>query len=129
MDLSGFEDTGKNWKIVGKANANFAREKNLESQKGKGVLINLPTDKHLSNLQTKMQHGDIDLELEFMMATKSNSGIYLQGKYELQLLDSWGKHRPTFGDCGGIYERWDESKPDGQKGYEEAAEGLGSKAA
>ena len=25
---------------------------------------------------------------------------------------------PQSGDNGGVYERWDESKPDGQKGYE-----------
>jgi hypothetical protein len=117
-DLSGFVPTGKNWKIAGKAIADFTKEKQLQSEKGKGVLINLPSDKHYSNLQTQLQHGDIDLELEFMMAKKSNSGIYLQGKYELQLLDSWGVKYPAFGDCGGIYERWDDTQAEGQKGYQ-----------
>ncbi|WP_317046579.1 3-keto-disaccharide hydrolase [Adhaeribacter arboris] len=58
------------------------------------------------------------MELDYMMAKGSNSGIYLQGRYELQLLDSWGVKTPKAGDNGGIYERWDESKPEGQKGYE-----------
>src|SRR5690606_31495416 len=48
----------------------------------------------------------------------SNSGIYLQGRYEIQLLDSWGVVNPTAGDNGGIYERWDGSKPEGQKGFQ-----------
>src|SRR5690606_35316420 len=48
----------------------------------------------------------------------SNSGIYLQGRYEIQLLDSWGVVNPTAGDNGGIYERWDDSKPEGQKGFQ-----------
>jgi hypothetical protein len=33
-------------------------------------------------------------------------------------MDSWTKTNPKAGDMGGIYERWDESKPEGQKGYE-----------
>lgn len=53
-----------------------------------------------------------------MMAPGSNSGLYLQGQYEIQLLDSWAKTEVKAGDNGGIYERWDESKPDGQKGYQ-----------
>jgi len=42
----------------------------------------------------------------------------LQGNYELQLLDSWGVKNPKAGDNGGVYERWDESRSEGQKGYE-----------
>ena len=53
-----------------------------------------------------------------MMAPKSNSGVYLQGRYEVQLFDSWDVRRPTTVDNGSIYERWDEKRPDGQKGYE-----------
>ena len=53
-----------------------------------------------------------------MMAKGANSGIYLQGRYEVQLLDSWSVINPKAGDNGGIYERWNEDKPEGQKGYE-----------
>lgn len=34
---------------------------------------------------------------------KGNSGVYLQGKYEIQVLDSYGWERPGTGDCGAIY--------------------------
>ena len=34
---------------------------------------------------------------------RGNSGIYLMGRYELQVLDSWGVENPSTGDCGGIY--------------------------
>src|SRR3990170_6408673 len=44
--------------------------------------------------------------------------IYLQGRYEVQLMDSWRMSNPKFDANGGIYERWDESKPEGQKGFE-----------
>jgi hypothetical protein len=52
-----------------------------------------------------------------MMAKGSNSGIYLQGRYEVQLLDSWGVKNAASGDNGGIYERWDESRGKGKEGY------------
>ena len=65
-----------------------------------------------------MEHGDLELELEFMTPKGTNSGIYFQGRYEIQLLDSWGVKEPTFADCGGIYERWNEALEEGAKGYE-----------
>jgi len=34
---------------------------------------------------------------------KGNSGVYLQGRYEIQVLDSYGWAIPGLGDCGGIY--------------------------
>ncbi len=73
---------------------------------------------HGTDLYTTAEHGDVELELDYLMAKGSNSGIYLQGNYEVQLLDSWGVQHPKAGDNGGIYQRWDESKPEGQKGYE-----------
>lgn len=117
-DLSAFEPAGPNWSIAGAVTANPEEEEDIKARKGTGILVNQPTDKHRTNLVTRMEHGDIDLELEFMMARHSNSGIYLQGRYEIQLLDSWGKASVTYGDCGGIYQRWDESRPERQKGYQ-----------
>lgn len=40
------------------------------------------------------------------------------GRYEVQLFDSWGVDEPQFSDVGGIYQRWDESQPEGEKGFE-----------
>ncbi|MDJ1480760.1 DUF1080 domain-containing protein [Cytophagaceae bacterium YF14B1] len=117
-DLSNFKPTGSNWQIAGDANADLNQENALKTSKGKGVLVNLPDKKNTSNLTFGFDHADMDLTLDFMMAKGSNSGIYLQGRYELQLLDSWGKKNPSYGDCGGIYQRWDDSKPEGQKGYQ-----------
>jgi hypothetical protein len=34
---------------------------------------------------------------------KANSGIYVQGRYEIQVLDSFGVSIPGSGDCGAIY--------------------------
>lgn len=99
--------------------ADLATANVLKPGAGTGVLVNLPTEKeHGQDIFTNLQHGDADVELEYMMAKGSNSGLYLQGRYEIQMLDSWGVRSPKAGDNGGIYERWDDSKPEGQKGYE-----------
>lgn len=34
---------------------------------------------------------------------KGNSGVYLQGRYEIQVLDPYGIAIPGKGDCGAIY--------------------------
>ena len=61
---------------------------------------------------TNWEHGDIILDLEVMIPKGSNSGIYLQGRYEVQLLDSWGKIDPAFSDIGGIYRNWEKTPGD-----------------
>lgn len=78
---------------------------------GTGILLNYPSDAAKDNLITAWEHGDIKLELQVMMPKGSNSGIYLQGRYEVQLLDSWGVENPKYGDIGGIYRNWEE-QPD-----------------
>ena len=38
-----------------------------------------------------------------MVPRRSNSGIYLMGEYEVQLLDSYGREEVGPGDVGGLY--------------------------
>ena len=60
--------------------------------------------------RTVRQFGDVQLHVEFLCPYqpqgrgqgRGNSGVYLAGRYEVQVLDSFGL-RPTPGDCGGIY--------------------------
>jgi hypothetical protein len=117
-DLSAFRPAAKNWRIAGDVAADLGKDEALQATPGKGVLANLPDSKQHDHLVTVMEHGDLDLEVDVLLARHSNSGIYLQGRYEIQILDSWGKVRPKFGDMAGIYQRWDDSKPEGQQGFE-----------
>ncbi len=120
-DLSTFKTPAKNWKIVGGASGSFDTTV-PRTEKGTGVLFNDFDDKARfkaeTNLFSQLEHGDIFLSLDFMMPKGSNSGIYLQGRYEIQLFDSWTVKVPHVTDCGSIYERWDETRPEGKKGYE-----------
>ncbi len=126
-DLSAFKNPTPNWSVAGVASADLNQVNSLTTQTGSGVLVcKHEIGKYGTELDllTKMEHGDLDLDLDFMMAKGSNSGIYLQSRYEVQLYDSWGKKTPKYNDCGGIYERWNDSMPNGQKGYEGIAPRL-----
>ncbi|GAB3534126.1 hypothetical protein GCM10027443_20770 [Pontibacter brevis] len=118
-NLSAFRDPGKSWHIAGDVTARLDKDNVLNTTEGTGVLVNEPgRRKKGTDLITNFEHGDVDLELDYMMAKGSNSGVYLQGRYEVQLNDSWGAKTASSGDNGGVYERWDESRPSGQKGFE-----------
>jgi hypothetical protein len=81
------------------------------------VLFN--TNKGTVNLLTKKEFGDCEVHVEFTVPKGSNSGVYFMGRYEIQILDSFGVEHPKYGDCGGIYQRWREKPPPGQpQGYE-----------
>lgn len=64
------------------------------------------------DIQTLELFQDFFLHLEFRVPDsppevkgqgRGNSGVYLQGRYEIQVLDSWGILEPGKGDCGALY--------------------------
>lgn len=59
------------------------------------------------NIVSDDKFGDCELYLEFMVAKGSNSGVYLQGLYEVQVFDSYGSTESMkTSDGGAIYHRW-----------------------
>lgn len=114
-NLKEFNNAGANWHIAGDVKADLNKSHDMTFSPGVGILVNLPNASAREDLYTNFKHGDVDIELDCMMAKESNSGIYLQGRYEIQLLDSWGVLNPRSSDIGGIYERYDNSRPEGQR--------------
>jgi len=63
------------------------------------------------DIVSKEQLSDFFLHLEFRCPNmpeatgqaKGNSGVFLQGRYELQVLDSYGISIPGKGGCGAVY--------------------------
>lgn len=106
-------DTGE-WFVAGNAVLNAENENLLSFQPGTGVLINGPSGKTV-DLHSIEEFGDVEAHIEFMVPRGSNSGVYFQGRYEIQVFDSWGVEEPKHSDCGGIYQRWIEAE---QKGFE-----------
>jgi len=80
--------------------------KKLEATPQPGpVIVNGPDGK-TADLVTNEKFGDGELYVEFLIPKGSNSGVYLHGLYEVQILDSYGKTNPDTGDAGAIYHRW-----------------------
>jgi len=52
---------------------------------------------------SKAKFGDCRIEVEVMVPQGSNSGIYVMGEYEVQVLDSFGRSEMGAGDMGAIY--------------------------
>ncbi|MFA6108144.1 MAG: DUF1080 domain-containing protein [Candidatus Latescibacterota bacterium] len=66
------------------------------------------------DIMTRERLADFALHLEFRCPdmpeakgqAKGNSGVFLQGRYEIQVLDSYGWAAPGLGDCGAIYNQF-----------------------
>ena len=86
-------DGGVQWKIKGKA---------MEVGKGTG------------NIQTVQPFRDVQIHIEWRTPKKiesegqgrGNSGVYLMGLYEIQVLDSWENETYYNGQAGSIYKQY-----------------------
>jgi hypothetical protein len=87
---------------------------NPESKNGwkveSGILINDPVQEegkpHINygNLRTEKTFEDFNLKLGVNIPAGSNSGIYLKGIYEVQVMDSYGRPLDSH-NMGGLYSR------------------------
>jgi len=110
-DLSGWRPPTGEWKIVGAVSLDPQNNKQFTASPGTGVMVNNPKGKTV-NLISELEHGDVEAHIEFMVPKESNSGVYFQGRYEIQILDSWGVKEPKYGDCAGVYASCSEPKHD-----------------
>lgn len=115
--LGAFRPT-TDWHTVAEAKALEGRCELLTRGEGALLVNGLSKDKSIPYLLTRGVFGDAKVELEFMIPKGSNAGIYLMGRYEVQILDSFGKERVGSGDLGGIYARWDKTKPKKEQWWE-----------
>jgi hypothetical protein len=78
------------------------------------------------DLATKEEFGDVQVHVEWMeradvagsSQNRGNSGIFLMGLYEVQVLDSYNSHTYADGQAGAMYGQWpplvNATKPPGQ---------------
>lgn len=112
--LDAFRNAGKNWVVASGVTMDYTKANDIKPVSGSGILVNTLARNGQMQLITKEEFGDLELELDFLMAKGSNSGVYLMGRYEVQLLDSWTVTTPASTDLGAIYKR-----PDGEHGVKE----------
>ncbi len=78
----------------------------LRFEKGKGCWSvedgAMTNSKDCVDIITEQKFKDFKLSLEFKLAEQSNSGVYLRGRHEAQILDDFGKPADSHG-MGGLY--------------------------
>lgn len=85
------QDSGlEGWQVIGGENQWRVED---------GILINSKTG---GNLITGQKFDDFKLHVEFRYPEGSNSGIYLRGRYEVQVQDDYGQ-KPESHFIGGVY--------------------------
>lgn len=76
-----------------------------------GVMTVVP---RTGDIVSQEKFTDFQMHLEFRLPNmpdkkgqaRANSGVFLQGRYEIQVLDSYGLNIPGKGDCGAIYDQF-----------------------
>lgn len=116
-DLSAWKEPLGAWSVVGAVAIDAANPKAFTTQPGQGVTLSSAAGKS-ADIISKAEHGDAEIHVEFTVPKNSNSGVYVQGRYEVQVFDSFGKAGIAEHDCGAIYQRWDPARGKGNEGYE-----------
>lgn len=69
-----------------------------------GILVNdVSPGKHGTDLVSEEKFRDFVLRYEYKIPKGANSGVYLRGRYEIQVMDDYERGRPTRGGNGAIY--------------------------
>ena len=110
QDFSDWRPPIGEWQTAGAVALNAAEPTRFAITPGRGVAVN-GTNGKTSHLITEAEFGDAEIHVEFCLAKKSNSGVYVMGRYEVQIYDSFGVEQDKYPgiECGGIYPRWIEN--------------------
>ena len=103
-NLDGWKQKGpeaKSHLTVGTAKLDPKNPRNFVVSKGGHELINARGGGF--DFYSEAVFGDANIEVEVMVPKDSNSGIYVMGEYEIQVLDSFGRTKLGGGDMGAIY--------------------------
>lgn len=73
----------------------------------------MTVDKSTGDIQTKADFGDFQLHLEWRIPkvisgesqSRGNSGVFMQGRYEVQILDNYNNETYVNGQAGSIYKQ------------------------
>ncbi len=108
-DLAGWRAPTGEWRVVKSVELYAGNPEKLTAARGAGVLLNgSGATGKTADLVTQLEFGDLQAHIEFCIPKNSNSGVYLMGRYEVQIYDSFGKAADAYPgiECGGIYPRW-----------------------
>ena len=104
--LSGWRPPAGEWAVAKAVSLDATDSTKLAITPGEGIIFNGPHFKTV-NLVTAAEFGDAEIHVEFCISKHSNSGVYVLGRYEVQIYDSFGVEKDKYPgiECGGIYAR------------------------
>ncbi len=105
--LDAWEGPTGDWFCADSVEPDPKNPKLLSAKPGQGILVNGQKGR-THDLLSKQNFTDIEVHVEFLIPKGSNSGVKLEGLYEIQICDSFGVKKPKGYDCGGIYPRAEE---------------------
>jgi hypothetical protein len=101
-DLTGWRKPIGEWTAAKDVAMDASDQEKFKLTPGEGILVNGANGKTV-NLATEAEFGDIEAHVEFWIPKHSNSGVYVMGRYEIQIYDGETKYPGQ--ECGGIYGR------------------------
>ncbi|MBB6431690.1 family 16 glycoside hydrolase [Algisphaera agarilytica] len=128
-DILGSFRPAKGWMVADSVEAVAGESRFVAEavEQGGSILFNGAEKNRAAYLFTEAEFQDVSIQLEFMVPKGSNAGVYVMGRYEIQILDSYGKPEVKHSDLGGVYQRW-RSKEDAEaKGLPQGYEGVAPK--
>ncbi|MGE3803416.1 MAG: DUF1080 domain-containing protein [Gemmataceae bacterium] len=106
QSLEAFKPPYTDWVWAESVSLDEKNPRRFTFKEGKAFIVNGEKGR-ARNLVTKESYQDVEAHLEFCVPKGSNSGIKFIERYEIQILDSFGKPKEklTGSDCGGVYPR------------------------
>ncbi len=89
-----------NWKSVEQVSVLGYESDQLKTEGEGDILV---YNENGSNLEFNFTHGDMELELDFMVPKGSSASIYFQGRYGIGISDSWRSTELSEKDAGAIH--------------------------
>src|SRR5690606_26853971 len=104
LGLQAFRQPTQGWQNVAGVSVPFAKPQTMTTQAGEGIFAFVPTRRvsQASDLVTIAEHGDIELEFDYLLAAGSRATIALQDAYEFIVSDSQAEAAATATGNGGI---------------------------
>jgi hypothetical protein len=114
--LDAWQEDHSGWSLAGGVKLNPENPRRLLSNPGEAVLV---SDGDAVNFYSRQEFQDVELKCEFFIPTHSNSGVKLNGLYEIQIRDTHDLKELTGDMCGGVYPRAEQAPT-----YEHIDEGI-----
>lgn len=96
QDLSAFSSPDAAWSVAGNAFASTTGA-DFKADEGTGALVCTNESNTQTTISTQMEHGDLEMDLKFLLPKDGQAQLWLQGRYAIQLKDTWGQESQRCG--------------------------------